>query len=162
MVTELISQDVKITCPHCESVNCFQEDYNQEELTLSAYLCLNCGFTTSTINEEGSAIMAKYEENMPSLFSDLKFVDPKTKLVWYPMVLNFPTLGMVFPDGSNALSWQWRAVPITAVKKEEEEKFPIPGKKGEFYKTKADMEASRLYPQGQFHQACKFLGIIVD
>lgn len=162
MITEHLEDCKKITCPHCESINCFQEDYEQDGSSLSAYMCLSCGYTTSTLNVDGTEFVTQYEDSCPTLFKDLKFVDPDTNLAWYPMVLNFPTIGLVFPDGASALDWSWRAVPVKPVSESEKTKFPIPNEPGKFYETKADIDSSRLYPQNQFYQACKFLGIIVE
>ncbi len=160
MKSELIDGGTKVDCLHCESVNCFREDYDYGDQKVSAYLCLACGYTTTTLNIDGSEYIKDYDESCPELFKDLKFVD-KDNIAWYPMVLNFPNLGLVFPDGTSALNWSWRAVPIKAVDEDEKEKYPIPDEEGKYYETKADMDGSRLYPQGQFYEACKYLGIIV-
>lgn len=160
MITELIDGGTKVDCPHCTSKNCFKEDYDHGDEKVSAYLCMSCGYTTTSLHKKDSQFIADYEATFPELFKDLKFVD-ETDVVWYPMVLNFPTLGLVFPDGTSSLNWSWRAVPVVPVGEEERDKYPIPGEEGKFYETKADMEGSRLYPQGQFYEACKFLGIIV-
>lgn len=154
--------DKKIKCPNCNSNNCFQEDYEQDQnTTVSAYMCMNCGYTTSTHNVEGSAFVEEIEKIFPTLFVDLRFVDSKTNLVWYPITLNFPTKGIIFPDGSSAYDWQWRAAPIAKIPVEEQINYPIPGKQGEYYETKIDMENSRLYPSLQFYHACRYLDIIV-
>ncbi len=160
MKTELIDGGTKVTCPHCGSSNCFREDYDHGETPVSAYLCVSCGYTSTTLHKADSEFIKTYELSLPELFRDLKFIDSESN-VWYPIVLNFPTLGVIFPDGTSTLNWSWRAVPVVPVDEDEKNKYPIPGEEGKYYETKADMDGSRLYPQGQFYEACKFLGIIV-
>lgn len=155
-------EEKKINCPCCESINCFEETYTVEQNTVSSYLCMGCGYTTTTLQQKDSDFVKQFEETCPQLFKDIAYHDEKTNLMWYPTVLNFPDKGLVFPDGANAFDWQWRAVPVKPVSEAEKTMFPIPGEEGKFYETKADMESSRLYPQGQFQNACKHLGIIVD
>lgn len=157
---ELVVDDKKIECPHCNSNNCFQEDYKVETNTLSSYMCMNCGYTTTTLYKKDSQIIEDYEKQCPDLFKDLKFHDTKTDLIWYPIVLNFPDLGLVFPDGTNAFDWKWRAVPMIKVSEDEKEKYPIPSQPGKFYESRADMESSRTYAPSMFQDACKFLNII--
>lgn len=157
---ELEVDDKKIDCPRCDSKNCFQEDYKVAENSVSSYMCMSCGYTTTSLYKVGSDIIEEYESQCPNLFKDIKFHDKQTDLIWYPVVLNFPDKGLVFPDGSNALNWKWRAVPIKEVDEDEKQKYPIPGKDGEFYQTKADMDSSRVFPQSDFYSACKHLNII--
>lgn len=159
-MTGLIIEDKKITCPHCSSTNCFQEDYKVETNQVSSYMCMGCGYTTTTLYKHNTEFVKNYEEQCPDLFKDLKFHDKETDLVWYPIVLNFPDVGLIFPDGSNAFDWKWRAVPVKEVSEDEKTKYPVPNQPGEYYKTKADMESSRLYAQSEFYDACKFLNII--
>lgn len=157
---KLVVEDKKIKCPRCSSDNCFQEDYKVEPNTVSSYMCMNCGYTTTTLYKHGSDIVKEYEETCPELFKDLSFHDKENDLVWYPVVLNFPDLGLIFPDGTNSFDWQWRAVPVIPVKEDEATKYPIPNKPDEYYKTRADMESSRLYAQSEFYNACRYLNII--
>lgn len=159
---QLLVDDKKITCPHCGSNNCFQEDYKVESNEFSSYMCMSCGYTTTTIYKKDSPIIEEYEQQCPALFKDLKYVDTKTNLVWYPIVLNFPDLGLVFPDGASAFDWKWRAVPLKEVPESEREKYPIPNQEGKFYETKADMESSKLFEPNQFKDACKYLNIIQE
>lgn len=153
-------EEKKINCPHCNSSNCFEESYKVYQNTVSSYLCMGCGYTTTTLQSKGSDFVKQFEESCPDLFKDISYHDKATNLIWYPTVLNYPDKGLVFPDGTNSFDWQWRAVPVKPVAENEKDKFPIPGEPGKFYETKADMESSRVYPQNQFQDACRHLGII--
>lgn len=158
---EVVVEETKIDCPHCKSKNCFQEDHKVEQNKVSSFLCMGCGYTTTSLNILDSEFVKNFEETCPELFKDIKFIDTTNNLVWYPTVINFPELGIIFPDGANPFDWKWRAVPVVAVTDKEKEKYPIPNKPGEFYETRADMENSRLYSQEEFQEACKYLKIIV-
>lgn len=157
---ELLVDNAKVICPRCGSKNCFQEDYKVESNSVSSFMCMGCGYTTTSLYKIGSEIVQQFEESLPELFKAIKYNDSTSDLVWYPIVLNFPDKGLIFPDGTNSFDWQWRAVPVKEVAEEDKNKYPIPDKPGEFYETKADMESSRLYPQSGFQDACKYLSII--
>lgn len=149
-------QPEKITCPHCGGTNCFVE----EQDGIKSYLCMDCGYTTTSLNVEGSVQMIDWESTLPELVKVIKWIDPETKLIWLPATLNVPSMGIVFPDGANATDWMWRAAPVSPVEKGEEKKYPIPGKPGEYYKTKIDFSKSKLFDQKDFQSACKHIGLI--
>jgi hypothetical protein len=146
----------KIMCPHCNTLECYVEAENNIE----SYLCLSCGYTTNSLYIDGSDELLKWEASTPLLIKKSKYIDPNTNLVWYPSVLNFPSRGMIFPDGSNEESWLWRMAPVVEIPEEERSKYPIPGKPGEFYPTKIDMESSKFYERHDFKTACEDLGIL--
>lgn len=146
----------KITCPHCGGTNCFVEEHDG----IKSYLCMDCGYTTTSLNVDGSLQMQDWTSTLPELIKAIKWVDPETKLVWLPSTLNMPGIGLVFPDGTTADDWQWRAVPVTSVSADEKKKYPIPGKEGEYYTTKADFSKSKLFGKNEFKEACKHIGII--
>jgi|DEB0MinimDraft_3_1074331.scaffolds.fasta_scaffold09554_5 DNA-directed RNA polymerase subunit RPC12/RpoP len=146
----------KITCPHCGGTNCFVEEHDG----VTSYLCMDCGYTTTSLNVEGSLQMQDWESTLPELIKAIKWVDPETNLVWLPSTLNMPGIGLVFPDGTTVDDWQWRAVPVVSVGADEKKKYPIPGKEGEYYTTKADFSKSKLFAQNEFQLACKHIGII--
>lgn len=155
-------EEKKIDCPHCKSINCFEEQYTVEQNTVSSYLCMSCGYTTTSLQKKNSDFVKEFEETCPDLFKDIAYHDKETDLIWYPTVLNFPDKGLIFPDGSNAFDWSWRAVPVKAVPESEKDKYPIPNEPGKYYNTKADIESSKLYLQNEFINACKYLGIIEE
>ena len=158
----------KVKCPHCGGNNCFEEsspvksgDYvNYISDTVKSYMCVSCGYTTTTLNTEGSALIKEYEEATPELIKDMRWIDPLTNLVWYPMVLNFPSTGIVFPNGTNKYDWKWTAAPSIDIPIAEQKKYPIPGEKNKYYEKRISLEAGRDYPPNQFHDACEFVGFI--
>lgn len=167
--SQLSTDPTKVKCPHCGSSNCFEEsspvksgDYvNYISDTVESYMCVSCGYTTTTLNVEGSDMVKQYEESTADLIKSLRFVDT-TNLVWYPIVLNFPSTGIIFPDGTSKSNWGWRAAPAVDIPVKEQKKYPLPGKKKEYYTRRIDMDAGKLFAGKDFYNACKFIGFIKD
>jgi DNA-directed RNA polymerase subunit RPC12/RpoP len=148
----------KIQCPNCSALECYEE----VERGIKSYLCMKCGYTTNSLFVNGSDKIEKWEETTPMLIKQSKYIDPDTNLVWYPAVLNFPSIGMIFPDGASELDWMWRTARIVPIPEDEQKNHPIPGKDGEFYVSKLDMENSNFYERDQFKQACIDIGILIE
>lgn len=159
-------EPTKITCPHCNSNQCFEETQMIEgtsadtQESVNSYLCVGCGYTTTTLNQVRSEIIAKYENTTAELIKDLRWIDPNTDLVWYPIVLNFPTFGIIFPDGTNVADWTWMAAPAVDIAEESQSNFPIPGQPGKFYTRRVDMESGQHFSKDEFTKACEFIGFI--
>ena len=98
---------------------------------------------------------------MVKLVDELKTFDEERQIWWYPSVLNMGPKGIIFPEG-NLSNWVWRYAKVVEVPKEEQEQYPIPGKDGEFYTEKLDVENAQSYGQYEFLQACKDMGITVE
>ena len=150
----------KTTCPHCGSPECFEDTQtipNGEAVT--SYMCMECGYTTTTLNVDGSMLINEYESQTAELIKDLRWIDDKN-LVWYPTVLNFPSFGIIFPDGINKMDWRWTAAPAVDVPIEDQKNYPIPGQKDKFYQRRIDMTASKKFLSSDFYEACLFLGFI--
>lgn len=155
----------KTECPHCHLPECCTEsqtilDPGKSEVRVDSFLCLACGFTTTSLNQDGSDLVKQYEELTAELIKSLRWVDQKTNLVWYPIVLNFPTFGIIFPDGSSSQSWQWNASPSVDIPLQDQHKYPIPGQPNKFYTKRVDQAAGRKFEPKDFLQACKFIGFI--
>jgi len=149
-------------CPHCHGDKCYTETHNAEETSVTSYMCMDCGYTTTTLNIDGSNMLKSYEEVTPQLILDLKWVDPQTNLVWYPTVLNFPNTGLVFPDGTNTMDWGWTGAPAIDIPFDQQSKYPIPGQPGEYYKRRVDLESARKFGPAEFYQACQSIGLVKE
>ena len=97
-----------------------------------------------------------YEETLPELFKDIKYTDEKNR-VWYPMTINLPEKGTVFPMGKTADKWEWASVKVKEVSDKEKEQFKIPGSK-DSYKFKTDMSTLQKYSTGDFIEALDYIG----
>lgn len=153
-------EPIKIACPHCGVNECFQESQNiNEKESVDSYLCVSCGYTTTTLNKEGSELISQYEETTAELIKELRWVDDKG-LVWYPIILNFPSFGIIFPDGTSKNNWRWTAAPAIDIAEEEQKKYPIPGQPNQFYTRRIDMKLGQSFDNADFYGACKFIGFI--
>ena len=123
---------------------------------------MSCGYTSTTLNLVGSEVIKHYEENTAELIKDLKWIDSNTNLIWYPIVLNFPSFGIIFPNGTNTSDWSWTAAPAVDIPVEEQKNYPIVGETNQYYTRRVDMKASKSFGRDDFYNACKFLGFIVD
>lgn len=147
---------MKELCPVCLESECYKESFEN----IDSYLCMNCGYTTTSKHVADSIEIRKWELTTAELIKDSKYVDTNTNLVWYPSVLNFPSKGLIFPDGTNVDDWKWRVALTIPIPEEDRAKYPVPGKSGEFYETRIDMQNSKLYPRTEFKHACEDLGIL--
>lgn len=146
--------DDKIICAHCGELECYKESMGD----VDSFLCMGCGYTSTTLNKDGSVELRKWEMTTPELIKKAKFVD-KDGLAWYPSVLNLPSTGLIFPDGVNENDWGWRVAKVVAIPEEDRNKYPIPGKQNEYYSTRLDMKNSKYFSRIDFKTACIELGI---
>ena len=140
-------------CPKCGSDACYVTPINKRN---NHYSCFGCGFYTTDLMKEGEFDFESYEETLPELFKDIKYVDSE-KRVWYPMTINLPEKGTVFPIGQNSNNWEWAGVKVKEISQEEQDKFKIPGSK-ESYKFKTDMSTLKKYGRKDFIEALDYIG----
>ena len=150
----------KIICPICESANCFESETDGA----FSYLCMRCGSTTNTHFKDGSPQLEEALKNSPQIIQALKYKDPKTELVWIPSVINIPTKGMIYPMGDKD-NWNWVFSPVIEISKEEQRKYPVPGKENEYYEQRIGVDIKdgmELFGELEYLEACKKLGITKD
>lgn len=143
-------------CDRCGSDACYVQEINSE---LKNYFCYGCGFLTNSLMTEGSDFLAQQVEILPELYKDLFYTDDKGK-VWMPTMVNEPTKGMIFANGATKEDWRWTAVKAVAVSEEEKKKYPIPGKKGQYYTWRMDMTTQRHYMEKDFMEALDYIGLL--
>ena len=135
-------------CDRCGSDACYVQEVSSE---LKNYFCYGCGFLTNSLMTEGSEFLTQQIEILPELYKDLFYTDDKGK-VWMPTMVNEPTKGMIFANGATKEDWRWTAVKAVAVSEEEKEKYPIPGKKGQYY--------TWHYVEKDFIEALDYIGLL--
>jgi hypothetical protein len=143
-------EDKLITCNRCDGNACYQQHIDANTTT---WLCLGCGFTTSTLMKEESKLAEDLKATSPELYKDLLFVD-ENKNVWVPSTITLPGKGMVFVDGNNKSNWVWsavKAIPIT----EEDRKLKQYPEDQEF---KMDMANAKQYNKKDFMDAIEDIG----
>jgi hypothetical protein len=147
--------DNLIKCARCEGDACYSQEVNE---SITNYMCYGCGFQTNSLMKKGEEFFEQQMETLPDLYKELMGEDEEGK-IWMPTAINLPTKGMVFANGTRADNWKWSAVKAIPVKEEEKEKYPIPGKKGEFYEWRMDMSTITHYNEKDFLDALDFIGI---
>ena len=147
--------DNLIICERCGSDGCYVQEVNQD---IKNYQCYGCGFMTNSIMKKDSQFLEEQMELLPNLYKELMGEDESGK-VWMPSTVNLPEKGMVFANGSNADNWKWAAVKSIPVLEDEKEKYPIPGKKGEFYKKRVDMDTLKEFEEGDYMEALDYIEV---
>ena len=100
-------------CPRCGSDACYVDEVNQD---IKTHFCYGCGFQTNSLMKEGETFYENQVTVLPELYKDLMFKDGEK--VWFPSMINVPTKGMVFANGSSSTQWNWsavKAVPVTEI-----------------------------------------------
>lgn len=136
-------------CPKCGCDGCYVTSLNE---TKNNYFCWGCGFQTNDLMKEGEFDFATYEETLPELFRDVKYVDTESR-VWYPISINITTKGTVFLNGKSAEEVYWSAiktVPLT----EEEKKQP----KYKNLTHRSDPKSMQHFGN-DFIEACDYIGL---
>lgn len=143
-------KDQLVICKKCGGNACYEQHLPEEVVT---WMCMGCGFTTSTLMSEGSKVHNDLLETSPELYKDLLFVDDENK-VWAPATITLPEKGMVFLDGRNADEWKWAAVKQVEItdKERKEKNFP----KGQTHRM--DMQNVKHFDKNDFMTACEEIG----
>ena len=143
------------TCDRCQGNACFITEINDK---IKTYQCFGCGFNTNSIMKKGEKFFEEQIELLPNLHKELMGEDEDGK-IWFPTTINIPEKGMVFANGNNAQNWKWAAVKAVPVKDEEKEKYPIPNKKGKYYKWRMDMTTLKEFEEKDFMEGLDFIGV---
>jgi len=104
-------------CPKCGCDGCYITPVNE---TKNNYFCWGCGFQTNDLMKEGEFDFVAYEETLPELYKDIKYVDSESR-VWYPISLNIPDKGTVFLNGKSADAVEWSAIKVIELSQKEKE-----------------------------------------
>jgi acetone carboxylase gamma subunit len=141
--------DKLVICSHCESDACYEHESSDK---IIIWNCMGCGFTTNEVMIDGSQLVLDTEEVLPELYKDIKFVDDK-KRVWYPTVLNVPSKGTVFANGTSKDNWGWAGIIAVETTDEEKEKL-----KGATHKS--DPKTLKTFDKMSFDEACAYINLI--
>ena len=145
-------------CAKCGSDACYVDEVNQD---IKTYFCYGCGFQTNSLMKEGDVFFERQLKVLPELYKDLLNKDDDGH-IWMPTTVNVPEKGMIFANGPSKDQWNWAAVKAVPVTKEEAEKYPIPGKKGEYYSWRMDMTTLKEFNERDFIEALSYIGIIPE
>ena len=129
---------------------------------INNFMSLSCGFYTNSLMKEGEEFYQQTIESLPELHKDLAWKDPKTDLIWLPNVINEQSKGMIFANGTSIRDWHWAAVKAIELTEEEQKKYPIPGKKGEYMKYRMDMKNLKEFHERDYIEALSYIGILPE
>jgi hypothetical protein len=150
--------DNLIVCTRCGSDACYVEEVNQD---IKTYFCYGCGFQTNSLMKEGETFYEEQVSILPELYKDL-FNKDENELVWMPSMVNIPDKGMIFANGPSKEDWGWAAVKAVKVTEEEKTKYPIPGKKDQYYEWRMDMTTLQMFPEREFIEALSYIGVLPE
>jgi len=154
--------DVKILCPLCESMNCFQEEHcEQNGAIINSWLCMSCGYTSLSTYKNHSKMLKIILNSSPQIIVNLKKYDDKRHVWWFPSIINIPNKGILYPEGSST-DWQWVYAPTVLISEDEQKNYPIPSQDGKFYDSRLAVEQSKRFKPTEFYLAIKEMGAIVD
>tara|TARA_B100000424_G_scaffold238648_1_gene204853 strand:- start:4377 stop:4886 length:510 start_codon:yes stop_codon:yes gene_type:complete len=157
MNQQLKYKEEQIESPIDGSENCFK--VFTEPSSEESYLCMTTGYSSNSNLRVGSKELELELERSPELVRAIQFYDEKRDLVWIPTIINIPEKGMVFPEG-NLENWGWSYASIVGIPEDEQKNYPIPGKDGEFYTGRLDMQNSKKYKKNEFHKALIDMGVL--
>ena len=122
-------------------------------------MCMVTGYTTSELYKFNSPDIEKIEESTSKFIKEMRYEDKVLAQYWY--LTTITTLdGIVYPEG-NKDHYEWVFSPVIQLTEEEKKKYPVPGKKNEFYETRVGIEHSQRFQSHNFLGACKSLGAVV-
>tara|TARA_R110000803_G_scaffold38997_3_gene84125 strand:+ start:3303 stop:3752 length:450 start_codon:yes stop_codon:yes gene_type:complete len=142
--------DNLVICKKCGGNACYEQHIDENTKT---WLCMGCGFSTSTVMTEGSSGVKNTLETSPELYKDLMYVD-EDKNVWFPATITLPGKGMVFLDGVSKDNWLWSAVLSIDLSKEELASGKYPADQT----IKMDMNNAAKFKQDDFMTALEAIG----
>ena len=153
-----MNKDTLSDCPRCGSDCCYSQKVNKE---ITNFICYGCGFQSNSLMKKEGEFLEEQIEKLPELYKDLIFEDENGQS-WLPSTINLPEQGMVFANGSKADNWKWAAVKAIDVKDEEKEKYPIPGKKDQYYKHRMDMTTMKMFDERNFMDALSYINVLPE
>ena len=139
--------DKLVDCKRCGGNACYEQNIDEQTTT---WMCMGCGFTTSTLMSKDGEVVKNAVETSPELYKDIMFED-SDKRVWLPATITLPAKGMVFVDGTDKKDWKWAAV--NAIPLQEGDK-----KVTEDQTHKMDMKNVKHFKQKDFMDALEYIG----
>lgn len=142
--------DKLTTCRRCSGNACYEQEVNDK---LTTWMCMGCGFTTSTELKNNSSLVKSTLETSPELYKDLKFEDNEG-YSWFPSTITLPGQGMVFIDGTSKTDWKWTSVKAVTITEEDRKLKQYPSDQTH----RMDMKSATKFDQKEFMDALETIG----
>ena len=68
----LSTEPSKISCPHCNSPECFMETEHVNNQDVHSFMCMECGYTSTSLNKVDSDFVKEYENSTAELIKAIK------------------------------------------------------------------------------------------
>jgi len=142
-------------CKRCGGNACYEQVITPAEVneTITTWLCMGCGFTSSTVMNKDGVAHKNILETSPELYKDLLYEDDKG-LIWAPATITLPEKGMVFLDGVSHKEWKWAAVKSIPITEEDRKLKAFPKDQT----SKMDMKNMKHFGQREFMDALEVIG----
>ena len=145
-----MNKDTLTTCRRCGGNACYEQQVSPEAKT---WMCMGCGFSTSSDLKGNSELATQTLETAPELYRDLLHIDDEDYR-WFPATITLPGQGMVFVDGSSKDDWQWSAVKAIEINDEDRKTKTYP--EGQTHRM--DMKNAKKFGQKDFMDALEDIG----
>lgn len=154
-----------INCPICGKNTCYVETYEPMDEPMDSvippdmkgYLCKSCGSVSNSEFKKGSKILEQALKTMPNIVKDKKTFVEDLGIYFFLAVVQTRN-GHIFPEPDGD-SWKWVFMPLVFIPKEDKEKYPIPGKDGEYYEQRLAEEHAERFGKDQFYDALVAIGL---
>lgn len=144
-----------IECPNCGNINM----NTKVENGVNHHTCIMCGYYTQ--DDYKIDIIDKFKPFLPRLYQDLCLIDSKAENFWLPIVIDYPNLALLFPDGTSKDTWDWCIVPYEVIPKEERPKYPIQGKANSYHTHRISMKHAKHFEKNSFIAAMSYLNFLL-
>jgi len=124
-----------------------------EQTGVVSMICMETGFTTTDQLVFESEAQETYEAGLTELMKQARVIDA-VGLCWYPAFMQLPG-AMMYPDG-DASNFHYEIAEVVAITGEDRENYPVPGKDGEYFTARLDVENATHFEMKQFETALNF------
>ena len=124
-----------------------------EETNTTSYMCMESGFTTTDNMKIDSDVVKEYESRLTELMRNSKYKDTDRGLIWYPAFLQMNGIGMLYPTGTSRDDLKWEVCKVVMILGEDRKKYPVPGKDGEYFTSRLDVENAEKFEGNDFDSA---------
>jgi hypothetical protein len=124
-----------------------------EQTGVVSMICMETGFTTTDQLVFESEAQETYEAGLTELMKQARVIDA-VGLCWYPAFMQLPG-AMMYPDG-DASNFHYEIAEVVEITGEDRENYPVPGKDGEYFTARLDVENATHFEMKQFETALNF------
>jgi hypothetical protein len=124
-----------------------------ERTGVVSMICMETGYTTTDKLVHESDAQEAYEAGLTELMKEARIIYA-VGLCWYPAFMQLPG-AMIYPDGT-ATDFHYEVAEVIDIVGDEREKYPVPGKEGEYFTARLDVENASQFEMKEFETALNF------